>query len=285
MSQPMTIVQCMSCPDQPGIVHEVCAFVLDMSANIVHLEQHVDGDDGLFFMRLVWQPKVVHDMHHFQAAFAPLKQRFNMTCDWHDMATQRRMAVLVSKQTHCLYDVLARYQSQQWHVTIPVVLSNHNDCAPICHQFGVPFVHVPIVAGDKAAQEAQLIAHLETHQVDTIVLARYMQILSADFVARYPQKIINIHHSFLPAFMGAKPYHQAHSRGVKMIGATSHYVTSDLDQGPIIAQDTRAISHRDNTAALVQIGQEIEKRVFNAAITAHLHHKVLVFNKKTIVFA
>ncbi len=279
-----TIVQCMSCPDQPGIVQRVCAFVLSFDANILHLEQYVDTDDGLFFMRLVWQSERDLCLTDLEDAFTSIATALNITCAWHNTQQQRRMAILVSKQSHCLYDLLARHQSQQWHVQIPVVLSNHETCAPICAQFGIPFVHVPILNGDKTAQEKVMRTHLTQHNIDTIVLARYMQILSSAFVTAYPHQIINIHHSFLPAFIGAKPYHQAHERGVKMIGATSHYVTADLDQGPIIAQDTKAISHRDDTAALVHMGQDIEKRVLNEAISAHLAHKVLVYKKKTIVF-
>lgn len=211
-------------------------------------------------------------------------KKYQMTWTLHFTDHLPRMAVFVSKAAHCLYDILSRYQSGEWKVEIPFIISNHADLEPVANSFGIPFHLFPIKPSQKKVVEAQQLELLSQYQVDFVVLARYMQIISQDFVAHYPHRIINIHHSFLPAFIGAKPYHQAYSRGVKIIGATSHYVTEDLDAGPIIAQDVTRISHKESIEDLVIKGKDLEKMVLSQAIFLHLQHKILSYNGKTIIF-
>jgi formyltetrahydrofolate deformylase len=274
------------CPDQRGIVARVTDFIHRNNGNIVALDQHTDRNEGRFFMRVEWELdgfELTRDQiaPAFEFAIAtPCK----MTWKLHFSAKKPRMAIFVSKMSHCLYDILARYQSGEIKVDIPLVISNHTDLEDVVNQFGIEFVHVPITAANKVEQEKRELEILKEHQVDFIVLARYMQILSQDFVRNYPERIINIHHSFLPAFVGAKPYHAAHERGVKIIGATSHYVTSDLDAGPIIDQDVSRISHHDAVERLVQKGRDIEKIVLSRAVMAHVERKTLVYKNRTVIF-
>jgi formyltetrahydrofolate deformylase len=275
----------ISCPDRQGLVAAVTEFIAKHHGNILYLAQHVDQAQGVFFMRVEW------DLANFdlprgeiEAAFAAVAQPLGMTWALHFSDVRPRMAIFVSKQAHCLYELLSRWQTGEWQVDIPLIISNHRDLAGVAAQFGVRYMVFPMTAETKAAQEREQLALLREHGVDLIVLARYMQIISADFVATFPNRIINIHHSFLPAFIGDRPYHKAYERGVKMIGATSHYVTADLDAGPIIEQDIVRVDHRDAVEDLVRKGRDIEKLVLARAVRAHLLHQVLVYNNKTVVF-
>ena len=274
------------CPDQRGIVARVTDFIHRNNGNIVALDQHTDRDEGRFFMRVEWELKNFElERDQIEPAFefaiaTPCKMKWKLHFSDHIP----RMALFVSKMSHCLYDVLARYQSGEMRVEIPLIISNHKDMEGVAANFGIPYFHLPITAETKAAQEAKELELLKEHRVDFIVLARYMQILSQSFVDHFPERVINIHHSFLPAFIGAKPYHAAHARGVKIIGATSHYVTTDLDAGPIIEQDVARISHHDNVERLIQKGRDIEKIVLSRAVMAHIDRKTLVYKNKTVVF-
>jgi formyltetrahydrofolate deformylase len=277
----------IACPDQTGLVANVTRFLFENHGNILHLDQHVDAEAGVFFMRVEW------DMAGFtleRAAIAEafggqVGKRFNMDWSLHFSDDVARMALFVSKQSHCLYDILGRVQSGEWQVEIPLIVSNHEALRPVAESFGIPFVVTPVTRDNKALQEAAQIDLLRQHNIDFVVLARYMQIISDGFVAEFPNRIINIHHSFLPAFAGAKPYHAAYARGVKLIGATSHYVTAELDAGPIIAQDVLPVNHKESVTDLVRKGQNVEKLVLAEAVWHHLQHRVLVYNNKTVVFA
>lgn len=281
-----TAVLLIHCPDQKGIVAAVTDFLHSNNGNIISLEQHVDPNLGHFFMRVAWELSgfsIVRDK--MDDYFATLVgNKFNMAWQLHFTDRKPRMAVFVSKASHCFYDILQRYSSGEWQVEIPIIISNHEALGPIAQQFGIDFRVFPINRQNKAEQEAAEAALIRELNIDFIVLARYMQILSDDFCNSFPNQIINIHHSFLPAFKGARPYHSAYERGVKVIGATSHYVTSDLDEGPIIAQDVTHVSHRDSPDELIRKGKDIEKRVLSQAIRAQLEHKILPFGNKTIVF-
>ena len=276
----------MHCPDQAGIITVITGFINENGGNIVYLDQYVDRNNGIFYMRIEWEldnfiiPKEkISD--YFNTLYA---QRYNMS--FHISFTERvqRMAIFVSKMSHCIYDLLARYTAGEWDVEIPLIISNHPDLSIIGQQFNIPFEVIPITTDNKAEQEAKEFELLERYNIDFIVLARYMQVLSEDFIARYPNRIINIHHSFLPAFIGAKPYHQAYERGVKLIGATSHYVTAELDAGPIIEQDIARISHKDSPAELVHKGRDLEKIVLSRAVEKHIQRKILTYKNKTIIF-
>lgn len=277
----------MSCPDQKGLVAAVTQFIFQHDGNILHLDQHVDAEAGVFFMRVEW------DMAAFGLARDDIATAFNLNVGqrfsmrWTLSFSDRnlRMALFVSKQSHCLYDLLSRWQSGDWKVEIPLIVSNHTALKKVADSFGIPFFHFDINAANKVEQEQAQIALVKDHQADFVVLARYMQILTPAFINQYPNRIINIHHSFLPAFAGAKPYHAAHTRGVKLIGATSHYVTADLDAGPIIAQDVLPVNHKDSVADLVRKGQDVEKLVLAEAVWHHLNNRVLVYNNKTVVFS
>ncbi|MGM9832736.1 MAG: formyltetrahydrofolate deformylase [Candidatus Limisoma sp.] len=281
-----TAILRMHCPDQAGIITVITGFINENGGNIVYLDQYVDRVNGIFYMRIEWEldnfiiPKEkISD--YFNTLYA---QRYNMS--FHISFTERvqRMAIFVSKMSHCIYDLLARYTAGEWDVEIPLIISNHPDLSVIGQQFNIPFEVIPITKENKAEQEAKEFELLERYNIDFIVLARYMQVLSEDFIARYPNRIINIHHSFLPAFIGAKPYHQAYERGVKLIGATSHYVTAELDAGPIIEQDIARISHKDSPAELVHKGRDLEKIVLSRAVEKHIQRKILTYKNKTIIF-
>ncbi|TCO10375.1 formyltetrahydrofolate deformylase [Natronoflexus pectinivorans] len=274
------------CPDQRGIVARVTDFIHRNNGNIVALDQHTDRDEKRFFMRVEWELEGFElNREQIEPAFefaiaTPCKMKWKL----HFSDKTPRMGLFVSKMSHCLYDILARYQSGEMKVEIPVIISNHKDLEEVVGKFGIPFVHVPVTSDTKTQQEQKALDVLKEHEVDFLVLARYMQILSPKFVDHYPERIINIHHSFLPAFIGAKPYHAAHARGVKIIGATSHYVTSDLDAGPIIEQDVSRISHHDTVERLIQKGRDIEKIVLSRAVMAHIERKTLVYKNRTVVF-
>ena len=280
-----SITLLISCPDRKGIVATVTNFIALHNGNVIHLEQHVDLEENVFFMRVEWAESGF-DLPYgrIASAFRKIADDFKMRWELRDSDTVPRMAVFVSKEPHCLYDILSRVRSGEWTVNVPLVIGNHPDLAPVARRFGVPFHAFPITRAGKAKQERKELSLLQKHGVDFIVLARYMQILSPDFVRRYPNRIINIHHSFLPAFPGAKPYHSAYARGVKIVGATSHYVTSRLDTGPIIEQDVIHVSHKDSVEDLVRKGKDLEKVVLARAVWRHLQNKVLVYNNKTVIF-
>jgi len=285
MSERVTAVLLLSCPDQKGIVAEVSAFLYRHDGNIIHADQHTDLEEGVFLQRVEWELDgfgVARDA--IAEAFRPIAERFGMTWGLSFSDEVPRIAILASKLPHCLYDLLARWRMGEFQVEIPLVISNHADLAPIAQQFGVAYRHIPVDARTKAAQEGALLRECDAAGVDMLVLARYMQVLGESVVSRYRNGIINIHHSFLPAFAGARPYHQAHQRGVKVIGATAHYVTRELDEGPIIAQDVAQVSHRDSVADLVRKGRDLEKTVLARAVDLHLRRRVLVYGNKTVVF-
>ena len=275
----------IDCPDRKGIVAAVAEFLYRHNANILHADQHQDAQRGLFLMRVEWDLDGFDlDLEECARQFGPVAERFEMRWRVERSDRPHRVALFVSKYDHCLVDLLYRHQSGELACDIPLIISNHADARPWAAFYGVPFFHVPVASDHKAEAEGQQRALLEEHRVDVIVLARYMQVLSADFVARWPQRIINVHHSFLPSFSGARPYHRAFERGVKLIGATSHYVTADLDEGPIIEQDVVRVSHRDGLEDLIQKGRDLEKVVLARAVRWHIDHRVLVYHCKTVVF-
>ena len=276
----------MHCPDQSGIVAVVTDFININGGNILYLDQYVDRENRIFFMRIEW------DLTHFIIPEDKIEEYFHSLCaqkyciNFSLYFSDRipRMAIFVSKMSHCLYDLLARYTAGEWEVEIPLIISNHPDMEIAAKRFGIDYKYFPITKENKAEQEAAELALLEEYDIEFIVLARYMQIVSPEFISRFPNRIINIHHSFLPAFIGAKPYHAAFERGVKLIGATSHYVTSDLDAGPIIEQDITRISHKDPVASLIRKGRDLEKIVLSRAVEKHIERKILVYQNKTVVF-
>ena len=283
-----TAILLLHCPDKRGIVTEITKFITDNNGNIVYLDQYVDRQDGMFFMRLEWEldgfvipREKLKD--YFQTLYA---SRYKMTFNLYFNDVKPRMAIFVSKMSHCLYDLLARYNVGEWNVEIPCIVSNHDDLRYVAEQFGIPYYVWKINKdhSNKAEVEKAEMELLEKERVTFIVLARYMQIISEDMIAAYPHHIINIHHSFLPAFIGARPYHQAWERGVKIIGATSHYVTTELDAGPIIEQDVVRITHKDTPETLVLKGRDLEKIVLSRAVTKHIERKILTYNNKTIIF-
>ena len=276
----------INCPDQKGLIHNITQFIYTNGGNVVDLEQHVDASESRFFMRISWDMRdFVIPREALAAAFQKaLATPFQMEWQLFFDDQRPRMAVFVSQHSHCMHDILARYQSGEWPVEIPLVISNHRVMEEALTAAGIPFHYLPMTKDNKAEVEAEQLALLRAANIDVIVLARYMQILSPAFIEAYPHRIINIHHSFLPAFPGAKPYHSAHARGVKIIGATSHYVTAELDAGPIIEQDVAHVRHSDDVEDLVRKGRDVEKLVLSRAIWNHLNHKVLVYKNRTVVF-
>ena len=278
----------IDCPDQRGIVAAVSEFLYQHGANIVHADQHQDAELKLFFMRVEWELAdftLPLDGHGgFDDAFAEIATRFAMKVRLERSTRRPRLALFVSKYDHCLADLLYRWHAGELRCDVVAVVGNHRDAEPLAQFHKVPFHHFAVDAANKASAETQQLALLRREHVDLVVLARYMQVLSPRFVAEYPQRIINVHHSFLPAFIGAKPYHQAHERGVKLIGATSHYVTEQLDDGPIIEQSTSRISHRDQLPELLAKGRELEKEVLSRAVRWHIESRILVYGKKTVIF-
>ena len=284
-----TAILLLYCPDQPGIISEITKFITDNAGNIVYLDQYVDHEDNMFFMRIEWElerflvPKE-KIKEYLKTLYA---QRYHMTFNLYFSDERPRMAIFVSRMSHCLYDLLARYKAGEWNVDIPCIVSNHEDLRYVAEQFDIPY-HVWSIHKDhsnKAEVEAAEMELLRRERVTFIVLARYMQIISDEMIAAYPHHIINIHHSFLPAFVGAKPYHQAWERGVKIIGATSHYVTAELDAGPIIEQDVARISHKDTPESLALKGKDLEKIVLSRAVSKHIERKILTFKNKTVIFS
>lgn len=283
MDKAILIIQC---PDQKGIVAEVSRFLYSYNGNILEVDQHVDEEMGLFFMRAAWElDSFSLKKEEISSRFeTEVGQRFRMEFKLHFNFPKPRMAIFVSKLSHCLFDILGRHHAGQLEVEIPMVISNHPDLQTIVEAFGIPFFHIPITTTTKESAEAEQLRLLSEQRIDFIVLARYMQILSGDFIRNFPNRIINIHHSFLPAFVGARPYHAAYERGVKIIGATAHYVTEVLDAGPIIEQEVARVRHHNTVSELVQIGQDVEKVTLSKAIKYHLDRKVLAFRNKTVIF-
>jgi formyltetrahydrofolate deformylase len=274
----------LSCPDRKGIVAGVSGFISEHGGNILHADEHGDHDSDTFLMRVEFDPAELDlPLSDFVFHFSRIATPFDMQWRLAMSDVRQRMAILVSKYDHCLVDLLYRHQSGELACDIPCVISNHPDSQPLADFYRIPFFLVP-VEKEKQAAERQVLSLLKHHAVDFIVLARYMQILSEEFVNAYPSRIINIHHSFLPAFVGAKPYHQAFTRGVKLIGATSHYVTEVLDDGPIIEQDVARVSHRDSVDDLIQKGRDLEKVVLSRAVRWHIENRVLLYGNKTVVF-
>ena len=283
---PGTAVMLLTCPDRPGVVAAVANFIAAHGGNIVHAEQHTDAVEGIFFQRVEFALDGL-DLPHEDIldAFRPVAEQFGMRVDLRFTDRRQRVVLLASKQPHCLYDLLTRWRTGELAADLVAVIANHPDHAGICHHMGVPYHHLPVDPADKAAQQQAVLSTLRDLQPDTIVLARYMQILPSFVVDEFPRRIINIHHSFLPAFVGANPYRQAYDRGVKLIGATAHYVTEDLDEGPIIEQSVDRATHRDDVASLTRKGRDLETIVLATAVRAHLEHRVLVYGNKTVVFS
>ncbi|MDJ0703888.1 MAG: formyltetrahydrofolate deformylase [Leptolyngbyaceae cyanobacterium MO_188.B28] len=282
---PPTATLLISCPDQKGLVAKIANFIYANGGNIIHADQHRDEAAGLFLTRIEWRLEgfnLPRDLigPAFDAIARPLEANWQL----HFSDAKPRIAIWVSRQDHCLLDLLWRYQAGEYSAEIPLVMSNHAKLKGVAEQFGVDFHHLPITPDSKPEQEAKQLTLLKDYQIDLVVLAKYMQILSTDFIQTFPN-IINIHHSFLPAFVGATPYHQAYERGVKIIGATAHYITSDLDAGPIIEQDIVRVSHRDEVADLIRKGKDLERVVLARAVRLHLQNRILVYGNRTVVFA
>ena len=276
----------LHCPDKPGILAEVTDFITVNKGNIVYLDQYVDHVENIFFMRIEWELKdFLVPQEKIEDYFATLyAQKYGMNFRLYFSDTKPRMAIFVSKMSHCLFDLLARYTAGEWNVEIPLIISNHPDLQHVAERFGIPFHLFPITKETKEEQEKKEMELLAKHKITFIVLARYMQVISGQMINAYPNRIINIHHSFLPAFVGAKPYHAAFERGVKIIGATSHYVTTELDAGPIIEQDVVRITHKDTVQDLVNKGKDLEKIVLSRAVQKHIERKVLAYKNKTVIF-
>ena len=276
----------LHCPDKPGILAEVTDFITVNKGNIIYLDQYVDHVENIFFMRIEWELKdFLVPQEKIEDYFATLyAQKYEMNFRLYFSDTKPRMAIFVSKMSHCLFDLLARYTAGEWNVEIPLIISNHPDLQHVAERFGIPFHLFPITKETKEEQEKKEMELLAKHKITFIVLARYMQVISEQMINAYPNRIINIHHSFLPAFVGAKPYHAAFERGVKIIGATSHYVTTELDAGPIIEQDVVRITHKDTVQDLVNKGKDLEKIVLSRAVQKHIERKVLAYKNKTVIF-
>lgn len=283
-----TAVLLIDCPDQRGLVARVAGLLYAHGANILHADQHQDHELGLFFMRVEWALDgngLAHfDLDAFESRFRSLAAELNMHWRLSTKSRAPKAALFCSQYLHCVADLLHRWQSRELNCEIPVIISNHREVEKLAAYYGIPFEYIPLTAATRAEGEARQLQVLEQHHIDLVVLARYMQILSPGFVARFPAAIINVHHSFLPAFTGAKPYHAAHARGVKLIGATSHYVTAVLDDGPIIEQDVARISHRDQVEDLVARGRDLERIVLARAVKWHLDRRILCYENKTVVF-
>lgn len=285
--QPASAILLIHCPDSKGIVATVSEFIFRNNGNITNLDQHVDIKRQVFFMRVEWELDtfIIPDNKIGEYFDTLIAKKFDMQWQLHFSHEVPRMAVFVSKQSHCLYDILSRWRSQELEVDIPLIISNHRELEPVARQFGIDFHCFEINDGNKREQEQAQLRLLAEHQIEFIVLARYMQILSEGFIGQYRNRIINIHHSFLPAFPGAKPYHSAFERGVKVIGATSHYVTEELDAGPIITQDIIRVSHADSVEDLIRKGRDLEKVILSRSIWHHVQRQILVYQNRTVVFS
>jgi formyltetrahydrofolate deformylase len=281
--EPDTLVALLHGPDQPGLVARTSGWIFARGGNILHADQHRDDSEGIFFQRIVWVPASTKEASEV-AAFAAFATGLGMQVRVAHSADRPAVAIFVSKIAHCFHDLLARWQMDEFPARLACVISNHEDLRAATEHHGVPFHHVPADAANRAAAEAEQLRLLRQYDIGLVVLARYMQVLSADLLGRCACPVINIHHSFLPAFAGARPYHQAHARGVKIIGATAHYATAVLDDGPIIQQDVAAVNHRHAVADLVRKGRDLEKSVLAQAVRWHLEHRILVYGNKTVVF-
>lgn len=280
-----TAILLISCPDQAGIVAAISSFLYENRGNIVDINQHVDQEEGAFFMRVEWEiDGFALKREELARSLASLVVRFSMKWELHFSDVVPRVALFVTRDNHCFYDLLSRHESGELGMEIPLIVSNREDLKGVAERFGIPFHHFPITGATKEAQEEAEIAMLREHNIDLVVLARYMQILSPRLTEAFPNRIINIHHSFLPAFPGARPYHSAHRRGVKLVGATSHYVTEDLDEGPIIAQGVTPVSHSDSVQDFMRKGRALEQSVLSRAVWLHLNRRTLVHANRTIVF-
>jgi formyltetrahydrofolate deformylase len=279
------LILTITCPDRVGIVAGVTGFIASHGGWVLEAAQHGDLDTGRFFQRIeVLAESLPFGASEFGARFAPLAEELDLTWRLSDTDVPKQVVVLASREDHCLADLLYRWRSGDLPCAIPMVISNHTDLAPLVEAAGIPFAHVPVVGGDKQAAFAEVCARFEEVGGDVMVLARYMQIVPSDVCERYAGRIINIHHSFLPSFVGRRPYHQAHARGVKLIGATCHYATADLDAGPIIEQDTSRISHAEGPEQLVALGRDIERAVLTRGLRWHLEDRVLLNGNRTVVF-
>jgi formyltetrahydrofolate deformylase len=280
-----SVVILIHCKDRKGIVARVSGFIHDFGGNILDSDHHTDEETNDFLMRMEFATEGLQiPPDEISAAFAPIAKVFEMRYEVHHSSHRTRVGMLVSKQDHCLADLLQRHRRDELHIDIPVIISNHETCAEWAHLFKIPFIVLPVTKETKPQQEQQVISALQSHRMELVVMARYMQILSADFLAQIGCPVINIHHSFLPAFIGANPYRQAYERGVKIIGATAHYATQDLDEGPIIEQDVIRVGHRDTVDDLVRKGRDLEEIVLARAVRRHIEHRVLVYGRKTVVF-
>lgn len=280
---PRTATLLIDCPDQRGLIARVSTMLYEHNANIIHADQHQDHEAGLFFMRVEWGIDDF-DVDAFRTRFSDLAQTLQMNWRLETSSVKPRVAIFVSQYLHCLIDLLYRHQSGELPCEFPLIISNHRSASAVAEFYGIPFQMIPVTADTKRTAEEEQVRLLSQHGVEAVVLARYMQILSPGFVARYPNRVINVHHSFLPAFVGARPYHQAFERGVKLIGATSHYVSEVLDDGPIIEQDVARVSHRDQLDDLIEKGRDLERMVLSRALRWHLDHRILCYGNKTVVF-
>ena len=274
----------LSCPDRTGIVHSVSGWLLEQNGNILEAQQFGDAATNRFFLRIQFSLPEKQDVNALQTSFAPIAEKFSMDANIYDAQRKARLLILVSRQGHCLNDLLFRAHSGQLPVEIAAVASNHTDHAGLASSYGIPFHHLPVTPETRPEQEQQIIDLARDLKIDLVVLARYMQILSTNLCQSLSGRAINIHHSFLPSFKGARPYHQAHARGVKIIGATAHYVTADLDEGPIIEQDVEHVTHAVSPAELTQIGSDVESLVLARAVRAHVEHRILLNDQRTVVF-
>ncbi len=281
-----TAIILLYCPDRQGIISDVTNFITVNQGNIIYLDQYVDRVENIFFMRIEWQlEKFAIPEEKIEDYFNTLYgQKYQMHFRLYFSDQKPRMAIFVSKMSHCLYDLLARYSAGEWDVEVPLIISNHEDMRPVAQKFGIPYFCLPITKDNKAKQEEIEMQLLRDNGITFIVLARYMQVISEEMIAHYRHKIINIHHSFLPAFIGAKPYHAAFERGVKIIGATAHYITTELDAGPIIEQDVVRVTHKDTIETLINKGKDLEKIVLSRAVQKHIERKILTFKNKTVIF-
>ena len=285
MENNLSAILLLSCGDRSGLVSRISHFVFERGGNILELDEHVDSNEKHFFVRIEWDLKNFSiPASEIANAFAPLAKEFNAEWEINFTGKNLRVAIFVSKYDHCLQEILWRQRLGEFNIDIPLIVSNHEDLKPLAEYYGIPYHVFPITKDNKKEQEKKELELLKGNKINTIVLARYMQILTPQLINVYPNKIINIHHSFLPAFSGSNPYKQAYERGVKIIGATSHYVTEDLDDGPIIEQDIIRISHRNTVSDLIRKGRDLERLILARAIYYHAHHRILVFGKKTIIF-
>lgn len=286
MNNPMKAILLIHCPDQTGIIATVTNFINVNKGNITYLEEYVDAEEKIFFMRVEWELlDFIIPIEKVDDVFCEeIAKKFKMKWNLHLSTDKSNMAIFVSKLPHCIYDILSRFSSGEWNVNIPLIVSNHKEIDEIAKRFNIRFHYVPITHENKLSQELKELKLLEENKIDFVVLGRYMQIMSKNFTEKFPNRIINIHHSFLPAFPGAKPYHSAHKRGVKIIGATSHFVTDELDEGPIIEQDVVRVSHLDSIQDMIRKGRDLEKIVLSRAIHKYLERKILVYKNKCIIF-